>query len=144
MEARRNMSAFASFLSSLSIAFLIGSIPTAFIYVKLKTGEDIRSLGSGNVGATNVMRVVGKKHGIFVLFADALKGIVSVLLLSFYFSVDHNALSPKTYQFLIGLSSILGHVFTPFLCFKGGKGVAVSAGVGISIYPFQFLTALFS
>jgi acyl phosphate:glycerol-3-phosphate acyltransferase len=113
------------------IAFLLGSIPNAYILVKWKTGKDIRQLGSGNVGATNVIREAGKALGFTVLFLDALKGLLAVLI----FSPQHSPI-------LLACCAILGHVFTPFLGFKGGKGVAVGAGAALAIYPFHFILAL--
>jgi len=121
-------------------AFLIGSIPTSYLLVKIKTGQDIRKLGSGNAGATNVFRSVGRGEGLTVLFADFFKGTAAVIILSKLIEFPYT--SPQTYQFLIGLAAILGHVFTPFLGFKGGKGVAAAGGVALAIYPVNFLLTL--
>lgn len=122
------------------LAFLVGSLPTSYLLVKWKTGQDIRKLGSGNAGATNVFRTVGRAEGCTVLFIDFCKSLGAVLILSY--SLTFPFTSFVTYQFLIGLCAILGHVFTPFLRFKGGKGVASAAGVALAIYPFNFFIAL--
>ena len=121
-------------------AFLMGSIPTSYLFVKWTRGQDIRELGSGNPGATNVMRVVGKREGLIVLAADILKGFVAVILLSAW--VGDHPWTHRTFQFVLGLCSVLGHVFTPFLKFKGGKGVATSMGVALAVYPIPLAVAL--
>jgi acyl phosphate:glycerol-3-phosphate acyltransferase len=103
------------------IAFIGGSIPFAYLYGKLVHKTDIRKQGSGNSGATNTLRVFGKKAGILVLIADVLKGLIPVLLAKVYLE--------EPAFLIIGLSAILGHIFSPFLGFKGGKGIATSLGV---------------
>lgn len=123
-------------------AFLIGSLPTAYLWVRLKTGKDIRTLGSGNVGATNVFRCVGKGDGVAVLAIDALKGVAGVWLGRIVWSGGWVAGDAELTGFLLGLTAILGHVFTPWLKFKGGKGVATGAGVALAVYPLPFFLAL--
>lgn len=118
---------------------LIGAIPSSYILVKLRTGKDIRKLGSGNAGATNVFRHVGKKEGLAVLAFDFLKGALAVTLFSGW--TDYT-FSDETWRLFLGLAAILGHVFTPFLGFKGGKGVATGGGVALAVYPLQFLVAI--
>ena len=125
---------------ALTLAFLIGAIPFSYVIVRLFKGIDIRTVGSGNAGATNVFRTVGKKLGAWVLAMDFLKGMVAVLLLSRLISVE--SLNITNYQFILGISAILGHVFTPFLKWKGGKGVATSAGVMLAIVPGAVLVSL--
>jgi len=121
-------------------AFLLGGTPTSYIIVKWRTGKDIRTLGSGNPGATNVFRAVGRKEGVLVLILDALKGILAVVILG---GVSHNLDLPlKSFQLIVGLTSVLGHVFSPFLGFKGGKGVATSTGVVLAIYPLITVIAV--
>ncbi len=117
---------------SLIFAFLIGSIPSGFIIGQLQ-GKDIRRLGSGNIGATNVTRVLGKKAGILTLILDVLKGIVAIILFQNL---------PESNVYLLGLAAIFGHCFSPFLKFKGGKGVATSLGVFLYLSPYQGLTVL--
>jgi glycerol-3-phosphate acyltransferase PlsY len=141
------------------IAFLLGSIPFGLIIAKLK-GIDIRAHGSGNIGATNVLRVVGKKYGITCLFLDALKGLIPTMIglsLIRFAGADGqphqnpmaiDALTPygtvlpaldqwkaQTLQVVTGLFAILGHNFSPWVGFKGGKGIATSAGVLIALMP---------
>lgn len=104
-----------------ALAFLIGSIPTGLLIAKSR-GIDIKKSGSGNIGATNVLRTTGKLPAILTLFGDILKGALAVLMARHFGS-------GMFYEGVIGLSSILGHNFSLFLKFKGGKGVATSIGV---------------
>ena len=115
-------------------AYLLGSIPTSYIVGKLFFGLDLREHGSGNVGATNALRVLGKKAGIFVLAVDIGKGAVAVLVgaqLIKHFNLSH----PEYWAIIAGAFAMLGHVFTVWLKFKGGKGVATSAGVFLALSP---------
>lgn len=136
----------AAYLLTAILGYLLGSIPTGYLVGRAK-GLDLRTQGSGNIGATNALRVLGKPAGIFVLLMDALKGAVSTTL------VPHQIwqwlappnVSPATPTGLAiagGLAAVLGHVFTLWLRFKGGKGVATSAGVLAGLIPFAFLTVL--
>lgn len=109
-------------------AFLLGSIPTGVLIVKSR-GIDLRKIGSGNIGATNVLRSTGKLSALLTLCGDIGKGIVAVLAAKF-FAVE------LLYEGLIGVCSILGHNFSVFLKFRGGKGVATSLGV-LCIYSPQ-------
>lgn len=113
----------------LVISYLIGSIPTAYIFGRLLKGIDIRKFGSGNVGATNAMRLLGRQAGITVLGLDILKGFLPVVFLA-NFIPDFNQ---EVLLVLIGLSCILGHIWTIFLRFKGGKGIATTLGVLIGL-----------
>ena len=127
-------------LISLILAYLIGSIPTSFIFAKVLKGVDIRKHGSGNVGATNVFRVVGKIPGIIALIIDILKGVLAVLILPniFFNNTIGITLGLELYKILLGMCAISGHVWTVFLNFKGGKGVATTAGVIIALAPKVF------
>lgn len=107
------------------IAYLVGSIPFGLLVGKL-FGRDVRKEGSGNIGATNVTRVVGKKAGILVLFLDALKGFLPV-----YYLVS-KGYSPKLIS-VVSIFAVLGHTFSIFLKFKGGKGVATALGVLLAL-----------
>ncbi|MEO7933631.1 MAG: glycerol-3-phosphate 1-O-acyltransferase PlsY [Chthoniobacterales bacterium] len=110
-------------------AFLLGSIPNGFLVAKAK-GIDIREHGSKNIGATNVLRVLGKGPGYTVFALDALKGIGAVLLGRWL------APSPDQLGEIIGgISCIFGHSYTPWLGFKGGKGVATTAGILLTLFP---------
>ena len=125
------------------IAYLIGSIPTGFLMAKMR-GVDIRSVGSGNIGATNVFRILGKGPGTVVLLIDALKGFLPAKFLPALFLHGASMDSPR-YQYLAliaGVFAILGHNYTCWLRFKGGKGVATTAGVLIAWVPLAFLIAL--
>jgi len=110
------------------ISYFIGSIPTAYIFGRLIKGVDIRKFGSGNVGATNAFRLLGKGWGITVLVLDILKGFLPVIFLYNILGPKVD-LSPETFSILIGVSCICGHNWTIFLRFKGGKGVATTLGV---------------
>ena len=115
-------------------AFLLGSIPFGYLLGKLK-GVDIRKHGSGNVGATNVARVLGKKYGVAVYILDFLKGFIPTYTAVKLFGLDSWTLTA------VGLAAVLGHMFSPFLGFKGGKGVATASGVLFGISPLLgFLT----
>ncbi len=116
------------------LAFFASSIPFGYIIAKLK-GIDIRKYGSGNIGATNVTRVLGKKYGALVLFLDAIKGAIFVLIGKF-FNLNLFELT------LIALFAILGHMFSPFLKGKGGKGVATAVGTFLVISPLTTLFAI--
>ena len=129
------------FLAIIS-AYLLGSIPTAYIYGKLYKGIDIRQHGSGNVGATNVFRILGKTPGIIVLVLDILKGVLAVACVP-----DIFGLTDVCYRLVLALCVVIGHNWTIFLKFKGGKGIATSLGVLIgltikiaSIRPVLLLT----
>lgn len=111
------------------LSYLIGSIPTAYIFGRLLKGIDIRNFGSGNVGATNALRVLGRWPGITVLFLDILKGFIPVVFLGNSLSPQTNYISPEAFRIILGSSSIAGHSWTIFLKFKGGKGIATSLGV---------------
>ncbi len=123
-------------LIAFGVLFFIGAIPTAYLAGKALQGKDIRQFGSGNVGATNAFRVLGKKAGVFVFFIDFLKGFVPIFFAARFFSSGH------PYFIELGFGPILGHIFTPFLNFKGGKGVATSLGVIAFIFPQIFIIAI--
>lgn len=112
-------------------SYLIGSIPTAFLAGKLLKGIDIRQVGSGNIGATNVFRSIGKTAGVGVLAIDMLKGVIPVLLAAQFAPGS----CTETFRIMAGLAAICGHNWTIFLNFKGGKGVATSTGVLLTLAP---------
>ncbi len=126
------------------IAYLIGSIPVGYIFGKVLKGVDIRQHGSGNVGATNVFRVVGKGAGIVVLFLDGLKGYLAVKLIPVLLPGSAGPEGEVSIVFLIllGSAAVAGHIWTVFLKFKGGKGVATTAGIMIALAPGVFLGGL--
>jgi len=126
-------------VSGLIFSYLIGSIPTAYIFGRIFKGIDIRKHGSGNIGATNAFRVLGPAIGITVLALDALKGVASVVLAA-DFILKQQAVNELLIRVLCGVIAVLGHSFTIFLRFKGGKGMAATLGVliGLSL-KFSFL-----
>jgi glycerol-3-phosphate acyltransferase PlsY len=124
-------------------AYLLGSIPTGFLVARAK-GVDIRISGSGNIGATNTMRVLGKSAGIFVLLVDALKGYTAVAWLSVAVLKIFNATNAdaESLRIVAGICAVLGHNFTCWLKFKGGKGIATTAGVYLALAPLALGIAL--
>jgi len=117
------------------VSYLIGSIPTAYIFGRVLKGIDIRKFGSGNVGATNALRVLGKGPGIAVLVLDILKGFLPVIFLGNFLRSRIAFIPDETLRLILGLSCICGHNWTIFLGFKGGKGIATTFGVllGLSL-----------
>ncbi|MBZ5551293.1 MAG: glycerol-3-phosphate 1-O-acyltransferase PlsY [Acidobacteriia bacterium] len=111
------------------VAYLLGSIPFGYLIVKLKSGRDVREVGSRSIGATNVMRAAGRAGGILTFLLDVGKGFVAVLIAQ--------KLSPENHWMIAAaaMSAILGHVFPLFLKFRGGKGVATGVGVFLAIFP---------
>lgn len=116
-------------------AYLLGSIPTAVWIGKYFYSIDVREYGSGNAGATNVFRVLGKKAGIPVLLIDVLKGFVAVSLAN---SSDYTVGSNQfiNLQLVLGIASLVGHIFPIFASFRGGKGIATLLGIILAILPF--------
>ncbi|MBN1871957.1 MAG: glycerol-3-phosphate 1-O-acyltransferase PlsY [Candidatus Omnitrophica bacterium] len=115
-------------------AYLIGSLPTSFIVARTRS-IDIRKYGSGNVGATNVLRVIGKWPALFVLAVDIIKGAFVVTLMSNFFYERGVPFSLYAFNAILGLSVVSGHVWSIFLSFKGGKGVATGIGVLAALMP---------
>jgi glycerol-3-phosphate acyltransferase PlsY len=108
--------------------YLVGSIPTGVILARLFSATDIRRQGSGNIGATNVYRVLGAKLGVITLLGDVLKGVLPVILTRFFMGDDVWIAS-------VAFSTFLGHLYPLFLRFRGGKGVATALGVFMVIAP---------
>jgi glycerol-3-phosphate acyltransferase PlsY len=125
------------YLLTAIVAYFIGSIPTGYLFGRAR-GVDIRTTGSGNIGATNVFRTLGKTAGICVLLIDAVKGFAPAKFLLF-------GAPPETREYhsmVAGMFAILGHNYTCWLRFKGGKGIATSAGVLIALVPYGLLITL--
>ena len=116
----------------LTFAYLLGSIPSALIVGKIARGIDIREHGSGNLGATNVGRILGKKAGLIVTILDVTKGAAAVLL-PVLFQTD--AINPL----FLGIAAVIGHMYPVFAGFRGGKAVATSAGIILAYAPLAFL-----
>ncbi len=112
--------------------YLLGGFPTAYVMYKLKTGDDIRTVGSGNVGGTNVTRAMGVTTGILTIIIDILKGFLPPLVLYFIFPEDLILLS------IAAVVVVIGHIFPVYLKFKGGKGISTSYGaiLGLCCLPF--------
>ena len=126
---------YLSYIVTALAAYLLGSIPTGYLVARAK-GIDIRTVGSGNIGATNAMRVLGKPAGIFVLLMDALKGYLAVWLCHrILANMEAEASVIATSRIIAGISVILGHNYTCWLKFKGGKGIATTAGVYLALAP---------
>lgn len=124
-------------LAALALAFLLGSIPFSHLVARLR-GVDLRSVGSGNIGATNLARALGYGAGALGLILDALKGAASVLLAR---ALPGDASTPAI-QALAAFLAVAGHAFTPWLGFRGGKGVATGAGAFAVLAPSATLCAL--
>lgn len=124
------------------MAYLLGSVPTAVWTGKLLHGIDIREHGSGNAGATNVMRVLGVKTGLPVLLIDLLKGLGAVLLIHTQHIVPEEEELFMVLSILLGAIAITGHIFPLFAQFRGGKGVATMAGVCFALHPLATVSAL--
>lgn len=125
------------------LSYLAGSIPTSIIVARMMRGIDIRQHGSGNAGGTNVIRVLGWKVGVFVILMDMAKGLFSTLVVArlMYGSIPFNNATPfddfTVVQIIAGCAAILGHVWTVFAGFRGGKGIATAGGMLIGIAPVE-------
>ncbi len=121
-------------------SYFIGSIPFAYVLVKLIKGIDVRTVGSGNAGATNAGRVLGKFGFLAVFLLDFMKGFIPVMVMLSYYGD-----TPQFYfVWIIGITIVLGHTFSAFLNFKGGKGVATAGGIFCAITPIPALIAFLS
>lgn len=127
-------------LVCLAIGYCLGLFQTAYFYGKMK-GIDIRQHGSGNAGTTNTLRVLGTKAGLIVLLGDILKTILAVVIVTLIFGKSH----PETIYLLklyAGMGAILGHNFPFYMNFKGGKGIAATAGLVLSFHPYFIVVGL--
>ena len=109
-------------------AYLVGAIPFGFLIGKMR-GVDVRTVGSKNIGATNVFRTVGKKWGLLAFFCDVMKGFLPTL------AARHFAAEPSWLPLAVGIATVVGHMLTPYMKFKGGKGVATAFGALIALIP---------
>lgn len=128
------------------ISYLIGSLPTGLLLARAAGGGDIRKAGSGNIGATNVTRLLGKKLGLITLLGDVLKAAIPMLAVYWYFAHTGLAISAQEVDLAVSLcggAAFLGHIFPVYLKFKGGKGVATALGVFIILEPVAVLISLF-
>lgn len=128
------------------IAYLVGSIPTGLVLAKLTGAEDIRKSGSGNIGATNVTRLLGRKLGALTLAGDVLKAVVPMLAMHLYLVRSGLPFSSGELDMAVSLcggAAFLGHLFPIYLNFRGGKGVATALGVFIVLEPLAVLISVF-
>lgn len=130
------------------LSYLVGSIPTSIIISKITKGIDIREHGSGNAGGTNVMRVLGWKQGLLVIILDALKGAFAVVVIArlHYGGLPFQNVSPfddfTLVQIIAGIAAVIGHIWTVFAGFRGGKGIATALGMLIMIITVDMLVAV--
>jgi len=117
-------------------AYLLGGVPFGYLLVRLKTGQDVRSLGSGNIGATNVLRTTGRAFGVLTLLLDIAKGWVAVWLMGRFAAGD------PAWMAAAGVAVVLGHAFPVFLRFQGGKAVASFVGVAAALAPLALLATV--
>ena len=123
-------------------AYLLGSIPSSVWLGRWIKGVDLRKQGSGNAGATNAFRVLGKPIGVAVLALDMLKGLLAVNLSHFQKEIFPDSELWMILRIVFGLLAVTGHIYPLFAGFKGGKGVATMAGVGLAIHPYAALAAM--
>lgn len=117
-------------------AYLIGAIPSGVVLTRLAGADDVRKSGSGNIGATNVYRVAGKRLGILTLIADVLKGLLPLAAVQLWVTSDERVLA------LVAVALFVGHCYPVYLRFKGGKGVATALGIFLVLSPLSVLMAL--
>jgi glycerol-3-phosphate acyltransferase PlsY len=126
-------------LTTILIAYFIGAIPFGLLIARFFGTRDIREAGSGNIGATNVLRVLGMRAAIWVYLLDIGKGAAVIFLAKL---VTQTALRPDLFLVLVGVAAVLGHVFPVYLRFRGGKGVATLFGVLVVLMPVETLVAV--
>jgi glycerol-3-phosphate acyltransferase PlsY len=120
-------------------AFWLGSVPFGLLVAKAK-GVDIRKVGSGNIGATNVKRALGDRYFYLVFALDMVKGLVPSLVARAWIEAPYAGIDAPVWWFLAGFVAVLGHAFSPFLGFKGGKGVSTAMGAGLGAVPLVALS----
>ena len=132
----------------LLLAYLLGAVPFSYLITRRVAGIDLRTQGSGNLGATNVFRTIGPGWGVLVLVLDMAKGVLAVLIMSLYTDTwavgAHTPLNgtPDLWRILAGVAASLGHTLSPFVGFHGGKGVATTCGAYFVLAPYPILVAL--
>ncbi len=130
------------------LSYLVGSIPTSILIGRWVKGIDIRNYGSGNAGGTNVFRVIGRRYGILTITLDALKGAVAVIFIArlHYGNIPFENVTPfddfTLVQIIAGISAVVGHVWTIFAGFRGGKGIATALGFMLTLCTVDILLAL--
>lgn len=126
----------------LLVAYLLGSVPSAVWIGKVFYGTDVREHGSGNAGATNTFRVLGKKAGIPVLLMDVLKGWLAVMMALVVTEAPAHSQDFVNIQLALGVAAVMGHIFPVFAGFRGGKGIATLFGVALAVHPWACLVAV--
>ncbi|MBE0501763.1 MAG: glycerol-3-phosphate 1-O-acyltransferase PlsY [Desulfuromonadales bacterium] len=121
---------------TLLLAYLIGAIPCGVVLVKLVGGEDVRKAGSGNIGATNVYRVAGRKLGTMTFLGDALKGAIPIAYAIYLAGMPNEQIA------MVAVATFLGHLYPVYIGFKGGKGVATACGIYLMISPATAIIGL--
>lgn len=127
---------------ALILAYLMGSVPSAVWIGKSIYGIDVREFGSGNAGATNTFRVLGKRAGLMVLFIDILKGWLAVMMANFVSEAPPSTHPFVDLQIVLGVAAVIGHIFPIFAGFRGGKGIATLFGVILAAHPLACLISL--
>jgi glycerol-3-phosphate acyltransferase PlsY len=127
---------------ALILAYLLGSIPSAVWLGKVFYGTDVREFGSGNAGATNTFRVLGKKAGLIVLTFDILKGWLAVTMAAIISEAPAGTSQYVDLQIVLGVAAVVGHIFPVFAGFRGGKGIATLFGVILAAHPIACLLSL--
>ncbi len=130
-----------SFFTVIIVSYLLGSLPTSIIVGKILRGADfdIRTEGSGNAGGTNVFRVLGWKPGLFVMIVDALKGFVATLWIARWQPFGPSHIDETVLPIICGIAAVIGHIWTVFAGFRGGKGVGTATGMIVALYPIAAL-----
>ena len=123
-------------------AYLVGAIPTGYLLVRAVLGEDIRRVGSGNIGATNVGRRMGRRWSFLVLLLDVAKGFLPCLIAGILRKQDWGPANGDPLTVLCGLAAIIGNMFPVYLRFRGGKGVSTSCGAFLYLFPTGSLAAI--
>jgi len=130
------------------LSYLVGSIPTSILIGRWVKGIDIRNYGSGNAGGTNVFRVIGKRYGILTIILDAFKGAIAVIFIArlHYGNMPFENITPfddfTLVQIIAGISAVVGHIWTVFAGFRGGKGIATALGFMLTLCTIDMLIAL--
>lgn len=130
-----------SFFTVVLASYLAGAIPTSIIVGKILRGADfdIRTEGSGNAGGTNVFRVLGWKPGLFVMLVDTLKGFVATFWIAHWQPFGSSNIDPTVLPIICGVAAVVGHIWTVFASFRGGKGVGTATGMIVALYPIAAL-----
>jgi len=130
-----------TFVTLTIAAYLLGSVPFGLLIAGVY-GKDLRSIGSGNIGATNLARALGRKWGYFCFLLDVLKGAIPMLAVRVLTEVSEPTPGLVSLWLVVGCAAILGHIFPIYIKFKGGKGVATSFGVALGLWPYFTICAV--